>query len=117
MNQLTLGNKDLYLIKIQTEIKKKKNMLVKKKRELENKAKTNKYLSEVKNDYNKYYDYIVNEKQQQYNALMLLKEYMDDLVKTENLVDNQIRTAKYDQKDILVEIDTVKQELDELMSQ
>jgi vacuolar-type H+-ATPase subunit H len=117
MNRLTLGEKDTYLLKIQTEIKNKKNMLVKKKTELENKAKTNKYLKEVKNDYNKYYDYIVNEKQQQYNALLLLKEYMDDLVKTENLVDNQIRTAKYDQKDILGEIDNVKQELDELMNQ
>lgn len=115
MNRLTLGNKDLYLIKIQNEIKNKKHLLVKKRKELENKSKTNKYLNEVKNDYTKYYDYILNEKQQQYNALLLLKEYMDDLVKTENLVDNQIRTAKYDQKDILGEIDNVKQELDELM--
>lgn len=112
---LPLGERDLYLLKIQTEIKNKKNLLVKKKKELDNKTKTNKYLSEVKKDYNKYYDYILNEKKQQYSALLLLKEYIDDLTKTENLVDHQIRSAKYDQKDILKEIENVKQELDELI--
>jgi len=40
---------------------------------------------------------------------------MNDLIKTEHLVDDQIRTAKYDQKDIIGEIDKVKAELDELI--
>lgn len=112
---LSLGERDLYLLKIQTEIKNKKKLLIKKKKELDVKSKTNKFLNVVKADYNKYYIYILNEKKQQYNALMLLKEYMDDLIKTENLVDNKIRLAKYDQKDILNEIENVKQELDELI--
>jgi hypothetical protein len=90
-------------------------LLVKKKKELEKKHKLNDYLSDVKEDYNKYYDYIVGEKEQQYNALLLLKEYMSDLVKTENLVDDQLRTAKHDQKYIIEEIDKVKAELDELI--
>ena len=67
------------------------------------------------NDYIKYYDYIVGEKQKQYNALVLLKEYMDDLITTENLVDDQLRIAKHDQKDIIKEIANVKVELDELV--
>ena len=90
-------------------------MLVKKKKELNKKHKLNHYLSDVKEDYNKYYDYIVGEKQQQYNALLLLKEYMSDLMKTEQLVDEQLRTAKHDQKDIIKEIEKVKVELDELI--
>ena len=69
----------------------------------------------MKEDYNNYYQYIVQEKQQQYDALMLLKEYMNDLIKTENLVDEQLRNAKHDHKDIVGEIDKVKAELDELI--
>ena len=36
-------------------------------------------------------------------------------MKTENLVDDQLRSAKHDQKDIIREIDNVKAELDELI--
>lgn len=112
---LPLAERDLQLIQIEREIKNKKQLLVKKKKELDKKHKLNEYLVDVKQDYTKYYDYIVGEKQQQYNALILLKEYMSDLMKTENLVDQQIRSVKHDQKDIIGEIDKVKAELDELI--
>ena len=112
---LPLAERDLQLIQIEQEIKNKKQLLVKKKKDLDKKHKLNEYLVDVKQDYTKYYDYIVGEKQQQYNALILLKEYMSDLMKTENLVDQQIRSVKHDQKDIIGEIDKVKAELDELI--
>jgi hypothetical protein len=113
---LRLADRDLHLQQIEREIKNKKKMLVKKKKDLEKKHKLNEYLETVKDDYSKYYNYILKEKQEQYNALVLLKEYMYDLIKTENLVDEQKRTAKHDQKDILGEIDKVKAELDELVN-
>lgn len=112
---LQLAERDLHLLQIEKEIKHKKQMLVKKKKELDKKYKLNHYLSDVKDDYGKYYDYIVGEKKQEYNALLLLKEYMSDLIRTEQLVDEQLRTAKHDQKDIVGEIDKVKAELDELI--
>jgi len=114
MSQL-LSERDLQLKQIEREIIGKKNLLVKKKKELDKKQLLNDYLDEVKDDYIKYYDYIVEEKQKQYNALVLLKEYMDDLITTENLVDDQLRIAKHDQKDIIKEIANVKVELDELV--
>ena len=40
---------------------------------------------------------------------------MGDLIKTEHLVDNQLKTAKHDQKDIIYEINNIKNELDELI--
>ena len=112
---LPLAERDLYLIQIEYEIKNKKRLLVKKKKELDKKQKLNHYLNDVHNDYTKYYDYIVGEKQKQYDSLMLLKEYMSDIIKTEHLVDEQLRTAKHGQKDILREIDNVKAELDEFV--
>ena len=111
---LTLANRDLHLLQIQQEIKNKKILLVKKKKDLEKKKKLNQYLNCVKEDYSKYYNYILNEKKEQHNARMLLKEYINDLITTEKLVDQQLRTAKHDQKDIIYEIDKVKSELDEL---
>ena len=112
---LPLAERDLHLLQVEREIRNKKNLLVKKKKDLDKKHKLNKYLDVVKDDYSRYYDFIVQEKKQQYDALLLLKEYMGDLIATENLVDEQLRTAKYDQKDIIGEIDKVKAELDELI--
>jgi hypothetical protein len=112
---LPLAQRDLYLMQIEQQIINKKKLLIKKKKDLEKKTKLNEYLDEVKTDYNKYYDYILNEKQQQHSALLLLKEYMTDLIQTENLVNDQLRVAKHDQKDIIGEIDKVKSELDELI--
>jgi hypothetical protein len=113
---MDIAEKDLHLLQIQEEIRNKKNLLIKKKKDLDKNYKLNDFLSNVKDDYTRYYDYILNEKQQQYNALILLKEYMSDLSKTENVVDEQMRHIKYDQRDILKEIDKVKAELDNLMA-
>jgi ATP-dependent protease HslVU (ClpYQ) ATPase subunit len=114
--QLPLAQRDLYLIQIEAEIKNKKNLLVKKQKDLNKKQKLNHYLDNVKNDYDKYYNFIYQEKKQQYDSLILLKEYMDDLIKTEQIVDEQLRTAKHDQKYIIEEIDKVKVELDDLIA-
>lgn len=113
--KITLAERDSYLLQIETEIKNKQRLLVKKKKDLENKKKLNHYLNDVEQNYSKYYNYILKEKQKQYNALLLLKEYMNDLINTENLVDEQLRLAKYEQNDIIREIDKIKSELDELI--
>ncbi len=112
---ITVADRDLYLLQIKEELENKKKLLLGKKKEMEKKEKINQYLGNVKNDYNKYYEYILNEKQQQFNALNLLKDYMGDLIQTEKLLDSQLRTAKHDQQDILKEISKIKSELDELM--
>lgn len=115
--QIPIAQRDMYLSQIQEEIRGKKQLLIKKRKELDKKQQMNHFLGDVKSDYAKYYEYIVQEKQQQYDAMMLLKEYLNDLVKTEKLVNNQLTTVKYDQKEILSEIDRLKIELDELIRQ
>lgn len=117
MSAMPLAQRDMRLSQIENEIKNKKLLLVKKRKDLDKKEKLNGYLSGVKKDYNKYYDYIVGEKQQQLNTLNLLKEYLDDLVRTENLVDRQLKTVRRDQQDILGEIDNIKNELDDIIQE
>jgi len=114
---MSIAVRDLRIVQIENVIKHKKKMLIEKRRELEEKAKLNAFLHEVKSDYAKYYDFILKEKQQQYDALMLIKAYVGDLVKTDQLVGEQLRVAQYDQRDIIGEIDKVKAELDEIIKQ
>jgi hypothetical protein len=111
-----VASRDLKLTQIQQEIINKKKLLIQKKKTLENEQVQNEFLVDVKNDYNRYYEHILREKEQQRDTLMLLNEYISDLISTEHLVDDQLRIAKHDQKDIVREIDKVKSELDELVA-
>lgn len=111
----SLATRDKHLDKIKDMIHQKKMLIVSKTKDLSKKEKLNEFLTEVKGDYMKYYNHIVNEKQQQYKALSLLKEYVGDLMQTEKMVDSQLRSANHDHKDIIQEIDKVKYELDELI--
>jgi hypothetical protein len=111
-----LAHRDLVLEQIEKQIKAKKQLLVNKSKDLKKKQDTNEFLDIVKNDYNKYYTYILKEKQQQYEAMNMLNNYLDDLIKSEKLVNNQLRTAKIEQGEILSEMNKIKTELDELVS-
>lgn len=114
---LTLAERDKLLEHIQREIKNKRDLIVKKTKDIDNKQNMNAYLVDVKSDYNKYYSYMLKQKQQQHDSLVLLKEYMQDLITTDNLANEQLRIAKHDQKQIVDEIDKVKAELDKLIQQ
>jgi hypothetical protein len=114
-NNISLSERDLNLTQIEKEIRFKKELLLKKKNDLKEKTKLNDFLNNVKNDYEKYYDFIVEEKQKQINALTVLKEYLGDLARTENVVNNQMRSAKHDEKEINLEIEKIKKELEQII--
>jgi hypothetical protein len=114
-SQLSLAKRDLQILQLEKEIKNRKKLLVNKKKELEENNKINHYLEGVKNEYNKYYEFTIKEKQEQYDALMLLNQYIDDLIKSENLVKEDLRAAKHEQTTIIKEINKIKTELDDLL--
>jgi hypothetical protein len=114
-NNISLSERDLNLTQIEKEIRSKKELLLKKKNDLKEKTKLNDFLNNVREDYKKYYDYIIEEKQKQISALTVLKEYLGDLARTENVVNSQIRTAKHDQNYINLEIEKIKKELDKII--
>jgi len=112
--QITLAQRDLYLIQIQEEIKNKRNYILEKNKELEKKQKINEFLSIVKNDYQQYYNHIIQEKQKQYEAMSILNDYLDDLITTKKVLDEELIKAKRDQKQVLHEMDNIRTELDEI---
>jgi hypothetical protein len=111
-----LATRDLKLIQIYEEIKNKKKLILKKKKDLAKKKNVNAYLEIVNNDYENYYNYILDQKKKELEAMNILNEYIDDLVNTDKLVDTQLKTAKRDQREILNEISKIKEELDQLIA-
>lgn len=100
---------------LQQTIKHKREFLRQKKGELEKTHKTNSELTGVKDDYKRYYDYILAEKQKQYDALKLLNTYISDLINSDKIMNEQMQLATADQEKILAEIKKVKNELDTLI--
>jgi hypothetical protein len=114
---ISLSERDLYLYDIEDQIKARRELILNKKQMLDKKQKVNHFLAGVKNDYQKYYQYIVNEKQQQYNSMKVLQNYLDDLIKTDKFTNNEIHNVKHDQTELLTEMDKIKSELEKLIRQ
>jgi hypothetical protein len=111
-----VAKRDIVLNQIERQIKAKKELLIKKYKQLKNKEEINEFLQYVKKDYNEYYNYIINEKEQQILAMKMLKEHLDNLINSEKLLNNQLQSAKIDQQYILNEMNKIKEELDEIIS-
>jgi hypothetical protein len=96
-------------------IDKKKKMLLKKQHYLSKVQKQNTFLKGVHEDYVKYNDYIIKEKQDQLKAFEMLNQYIDSLTKTGKLTTNNIKDAEYEQHKIMHEIRSIQSNLDKMI--
>ena len=108
-------NEDKRIYDLKTKIKQNKEFLLQNKKELETGATNNKYLEGVVKNYKKYYDNVSEEKQRQYDAMMLLKEYLDDLINEDKITNNQLRDAKRQQRNIVMEMEKITNELKKII--
>jgi len=108
--------KDQQFLYIQQMIEQKRNILLQKQHYLKKAAKQNHFLEMVKNDYDKYYNYIAQQKREQIQAFELLNKYVQDLNTTNKLSKYNIEDAKAEQQKIMNEIGSIKKGLDELMN-
>jgi len=106
---------DEYL-QLQHIIEAKRNMLIRKQKQLKRISKYNNLLQQVRNDYSKYNDYIVKQKHDQLAALHLLNTYIDDLTRSGNLSKNNIKDAKMEQRKIVKELNLIKHGLDKIVN-
>jgi hypothetical protein len=114
---LDFATRDLYLQKIQDQIMAKRQLLLSKQKMLNQTAKQNHFLTDVQKDYTKYYDFIIKQKQDQIRSMEIIKQYLNDIIVSGKLTNKDIYQAKKQQKDILGEIGTIKNNLNEIMSQ
>jgi len=112
---MSLANRDKLLELIENEINLRRTLILNKSKKIDKKIKVNNFLEDVKQDYINYYKYIVEEKKQQYNSMLVIKKYLDDLINSEKLANNQLYNAKLEQNKILDEMDKIKTELNKLI--
>ena len=113
-SKLSLGERYFYIKKLEEEIKHKKNTLINEAKEIENIKKGNKLLEGVQTKYKEYYDVAINEKQQQYDAMMLLKTYLDEVIKKEKMTKHQLKNARADKRNIILEMEKITNDLKEI---
>jgi hypothetical protein len=114
-SKLSLGERDLYIRKLEEEIKNKKALLLKEASNIDDVKKSNKLLDGIQQKYKTYYDGVIKEKQQQYDAMMLLKQYLDELIKKEHINEKQTKNARKEQQDIIREMEKITLDLKELV--
>jgi DNA repair exonuclease SbcCD ATPase subunit len=114
-NYIHLENRDQKLLQIENLIDAKRKMLIGKQKKFKNLTKQNEFLNEVKQDYNKYYGYIVKQKEDQMSALTMLNGYIKDLTTSGTLSKNNIEDAKNEQVKILTEINSIKKGIDDII--
>lgn len=112
---IPIREQDEKFIQIQELIEAKRNFLINKQKKLTFITKQNKFLEEVKNDYHKYYGYIVQQKKDQIRALEVLDQYIKDLTLSGKLTKNNIEDAKEEQRKILREVNSIKGSLDSII--
>jgi len=114
MYKLTLAERDLYLVHIDTLMDEKRKMLLEKQKTLQQTAKENEYLEMVRNDYRKYYNHIVKQKEDQINAMNYLKQYIDEIMVNGKLTDTDLENAKMEQDELIQEMSDIKSKMDEI---
>ena len=115
MYKLTLAERDLYLVHIDTLMDEKRKMLLEKQKTLQQTAKENEYLEMVRNDYRKYYNHIVKQKEDQINAMNYLNQYIDEIIVNGKLTDVDLENAKLEQDELIQEMGNIKGKLDEII--
>jgi uncharacterized membrane-anchored protein YhcB (DUF1043 family) len=115
MYQLTLAERDLYLVHIETQMEDKRRMLLEKQKTLKQIARENEYLEMVRNDYKKYYNHIVKQKEDQIRAMNYLNQYIDEIIVNGKLTDIDLENAKLEQDELIQEMAQIKGGLDEII--
>jgi len=112
---MTLKQKDERLLHIEEIVEAKKRMLLEKQKKFRFITKQNHFLSEVKNDYVTYYNYIVQQKQEQIMALEILNSYINEIKNQGYLSKHNMEDAKFEQEKILKEVDSIKKGLESII--
>jgi hypothetical protein len=113
--QIDLASKEQQFLQLQQLIEQKRKMLLDKQKIYKKISKQNYFLEEIKNDYSNYSNYIMKQKQEQIQALEILHNYVKDLTISGNLSKQNIKDAKYEQKKIIKELNSIKHNLDEVI--
>ena len=112
-----INNKDIQLMKIEEIIDAKRKMLINKQKRLQFMSKQNAFLDAVREDYDKYNDYIIKQKHDQMKAFGVLNSYITDLNRSTKLTKQNMVDSKEEQRKIVNEIKSIQHNLDEIVQE
>lgn len=113
--EFTLADRDNYLTQIENQIQAKRNLLLEKRKDLQGSISQNRFLEGVKNDYQKYHNYIIKQNEDQMRAMNILNQYLGDILVSGKLTEKDIHNTRREQRGILKEMDNIKSSLDEII--
>ena len=112
---IPLEHKDQLFLHLQEQIYLKRKMLLDKQKKIQIISKQNHFLNDIKYDYQNYYGHFIQQREDQIKALSLLKKYIHDLTISGNLSKQNIEDAKFEQKKIIRELQSIKNNLDSII--
>jgi len=114
--EINLADRDNYLTQIENQIQSKRNLLLEKRKTLESTVGQNQFLEGVKNDYQRYHNYIIKQNQDQMRAMNILNQYLGDIMVSGKLTEKDINNTRHEQNNILKEMDKIKGDLDNIIN-
>jgi adenosyl cobinamide kinase/adenosyl cobinamide phosphate guanylyltransferase len=112
-----IAERDNEIENLRARIHAKRFMLLQRRKAIDVVAKQNRFLKEVKKDYDKFYKELVKQKNDQVVAIEYLTNYIDNIMKEEGLSAEKINEAKREHKEMLSTIRSIKESLDEILTE
>ena len=78
--------------------------------------KENELLEHVSSDYEKYYNYMLHEKQAQMEAMKRIKQSLEDLIISGNLTDFDLENARIEQEGIIKEMKIIRNKINTIVN-
>jgi hypothetical protein len=113
--EVDLAKRDKILGDMEAQLYGKRFLLLQKREALKNSMKQNRFLEEVKKDYDNYHEFLVTQKKEQIDALEYINSYISDIQNEGNINDEKINESRVQQEWILSELKNIKNELNEII--
>lgn len=109
--------RDKRIALLQSQIDDRRKLLLENRKKIKIITDENEYLKEISDDYDKYFDYIKNKKEQQIKAFDLIYKYLERLIISNEQTEEELINATREQREILEKINTIKTELDDIINE
>ena len=111
---MDLATRDKVIELLRSEINKTQDTVIGYLEEAKNVQNENEFLESVTNDYKRYHNYILSEKERERKQLQTLMVYLDKVLQEAGLSAEMANRARFQQNQILGEMDKIKGELDRI---
>ena len=106
--------KELLARQLQMEITRNNTALIQGLHRMEQMRHNNTFLEDVYNDYKRYHEYILLEKQKQKVQMEFILEYLENSIEGKELSEEMVNRAKFERKNILRSLNSIRDDLNEL---